>query len=54
VSGAGEPADPMTSLAEGAIQCHELFSAYVSAGFTRPEALQIVIGIVAAYIKPQQ
>jgi hypothetical protein len=54
VSGAGEPADPMTSLAEGAIQTHELFMAYVNAGFTRSEALRIVIGIVAAHVRPQQ
>lgn len=40
----------MTSLAEGAAQVHELFTAYQESGFSRPEALQIVIGIITAYI----
>lgn len=44
------PDDPMTALAEGAAQAHELFSAYMDAGFTRPEALQITIGIIKASI----
>ena len=42
------PLDPFTQLAEGAAQAHELFSAYVGAGFTRAEALQILIGIMVA------
>jgi hypothetical protein len=42
------PPDPFTHLAEGAAQAHELFSAYVGAGFRRDEALQILIGIMAA------
>jgi hypothetical protein len=28
--------------------------AYVNAGFTRSEALRLVIGIVAAHVRPQQ
>ena len=45
-----EPEDPITLLAEGAAQVHELFMAYVNAGFGRAEALQIVIGIITAPI----
>lgn len=46
------PADPMTQLAEGAAQGHELFMSYVDAGFTRQEALAILIGILTAHISP--
>lgn len=44
------PQNPLSALASAAAQLHELFMAYVNAGITRPEALQIVIGI----IRPQQ
>ena len=47
------PADPLTELAKGAAQAHELFMAYVDAGFTRQEALQIVIGMITAGIATQ-
>lgn len=40
------PEDPMTALSEAAAGMHELFSAYVNAGFARAEALQIVIAIM--------
>jgi hypothetical protein len=40
----------MTQLAQGAAQGHEVFTAYVSAGFSRGEALQILIAILAAGI----
>lgn len=40
------PQDPIGQLAEGAAQLHELFMSYVDAGFTRSEALQIIIGII--------
>lgn len=53
--GDGEgPADPFSALAEGAAQLHELFTAYTNAGFSRPEALQIVIAMVTASIRPPQ
>jgi hypothetical protein len=42
------PQDPITDLAAGAAQCHELFVSYVEAGFTEAQALQIVIGILTA------
>jgi hypothetical protein len=44
------PPDPMSQLATGAAQQHELFMAWVSAGFTRAEALQLLIVIVTAGI----
>ena len=44
------PPDPFTQLAEGAAQQHELFMAYVNAGFTRAEALQILLGVMAVAI----
>ena len=48
------PGDPMTALAEGAAQMHELFTAYVDAGFSRSEALKILIAVVTAGIRPPQ
>lgn len=44
----GVPESPLTVLAAGAAQTHELFEAYVEAGFTRAEALQIVISLLTA------
>lgn len=49
-----EPAEPMTQLAESAAQTHELFTAYVGSGFSRAEALQIVMAILSAPFRPQQ
>jgi hypothetical protein len=43
-----EVLDPLTELAKGAAQIHEMFTAYVDAGFSRPEALQIIIGVLTA------
>lgn len=43
-----EPENPLTALAAGAAQVHEMFTAYVAAGFTRAEALQVVIAVLAA------
>jgi hypothetical protein len=42
------PEDPISELAATAAQLHELFTACMSAGFTRSEALQIVIGTATA------
>ena len=39
------PADPVTALAEGAAQIHELFQAYLDAGFAADQALYLT-GIV--------
>ncbi len=43
---ASVPNDPLTFLAEAAAQQHELFMAWVNAGFTRAEALQMIIAIM--------
>ena len=42
------PANPVTPLNEMANQTHEMFLAYIEAGFTRFEALQIIIGITSS------
>lgn len=47
-----EPLDPMTQLQQAATQVHELFLAYVAAGFTEPQALQLVCSTIAAYVRP--
>lgn len=42
-----------TPLAMGAIQSHELLTAHVAAGFTRAEAMQVVLTVyVASIFKP--
>ena len=38
----------MTALAEGAAQLHELFTAYLKAGFSRREALYLTGQLMAA------
>ncbi|MFB8182610.1 hypothetical protein ACFC8N_42805 [Streptomyces sp. NPDC055966] len=43
---ADTPQDPITALAEGATQLHELFVAHMEAGFTEAQALQIIIAII--------
>jgi hypothetical protein len=42
------PEDPISALAAGVAQQHEMFMAYVDAGFTRPEALKIIIAMLTA------
>lgn len=44
------PQDPMTMLAQGAAAQHEIFMAYVHAGFTRGEALQIIIAMITTHM----
>ena len=51
---AAGPLDPMSVLAEGAAQMHELFMAYADAGFARAEALKIVIAMLTANFRPPQ
>jgi len=36
------PKDPMTELVGAAISCHEMYSAFQAAGFTKKEALYLV------------
>lgn len=47
-----EPEDPITQLAEGAASAHELFTAYVEAGFTENQALYLVAQMVTAAMRP--
>lgn len=42
------PQDPITDLAAGAAQVHELYLAYVNAGFTEMQALHLVVAILTA------
>lgn len=39
-------ASDMTALMQGAVVLHEMFMSYVEVGFTREEALAIVIGVL--------
>lgn len=41
-----ETEDPVTPLQEMAHTNHEIFACYVNAGFTRPEALDIIIEMI--------
>lgn len=47
------PPDPVSALAEGAAQIHELFTAYMNAGFARQEALYLVGVILTAGMRGQ-
>jgi hypothetical protein len=49
-----ELSDPIGGLTAGAISIHELFIAYVDAGFTREEALEIIIRMMTAGLKPPE
>jgi hypothetical protein len=44
------PADPMTQMAEGAAEVHEMFLSYVAAGFTNAQAITLVSAILTALI----
>jgi hypothetical protein len=41
------PQDPLSAMGTAAASIHEMFLAYVKAGFTRPEALHM-LGIMLA------
>jgi hypothetical protein len=42
------PHDPLTNLAAAAAQLHEAYEAFIDAGFTESQAMQMVCAIVAA------
>jgi hypothetical protein len=48
------PDDPISPLAEGAAQLHELFLCYVKTGFTEAQALYLIGQIIAAGAKGGQ
>ncbi|WP_416476915.1 hypothetical protein [Streptomyces sp. LKA04] len=43
-----EPQDPITQLVAVAVQLHELYEAYLSAGFTEAQAFELVKVTLAA------
>jgi hypothetical protein len=43
----------MTALMQGAVAAHELLMAHVEAGFTREEAMQILIAVMTATVREQ-
>ncbi|QCX81257.1 hypothetical protein C9F11_38370 [Streptomyces sp. YIM 121038] len=43
-----DPEDPITELAAAAVQLHEAYTAYLQAGFTEPQAFELVKTILAA------
>lgn len=45
-----EPENPLSVLVAGAIQWHELYVSLQAAGFTPPEAMALLIGVVQAGI----
>lgn len=44
--GGDMPADPVTDLAAGAAQLHELYEAYVGAGFSEQQAMQLLCATI--------
>ncbi|MEV0608109.1 hypothetical protein AB0I61_17260 [Polymorphospora rubra] len=44
------PVSPITEMAAGAAATHELYLAYVEAGFTAQQAMQLMCAIVSAGI----
>jgi hypothetical protein len=40
------PPDPITVLMAGAVQMHELYLAFMKAGFTEDQALRLVIAVI--------
>lgn len=48
------PVNPFGALAAAALAAHEMFSAYLEAGFTRAEALHLVTAILVAGTQNQQ
>ncbi len=45
------PDDPFTAQNEGAVVQHELFKAWVAAGFTDEQALELLKAVVTAMIR---
>jgi hypothetical protein len=43
---------PLTALAVGATQLHELYVAYMRAGFTESQAMSLILAMVAAWTPP--
>jgi hypothetical protein len=48
------PPAPLTELGAAAVGMHEMFQAYVAAGFTEAQAMQIVCAVLTAGINQLQ
>lgn len=48
-----DPSDPITELAAAAAQLHEVYLAYIEAGFTEPQAFDLVKTILASSLGGQ-
>jgi hypothetical protein len=44
------PDDPMTTLGEQAHNLHELYLAFVNAGFSADQAMQLIASVMAAAV----
>lgn len=44
------PDSPMTALAEGAAQIHEMYAAYMDAGFPEERAFDLVSAVLLFYL----
>jgi hypothetical protein len=41
-----DQSEPFSQLVEAAISAHEMFKAYMQAGFTEDQALKLVVGLM--------
>jgi hypothetical protein len=48
------PQDPITALVQAAASVHEMFLAYLAAGFTEQQALYLIAQVLAAGATAQQ
>ena len=44
------PTDPMSNILTGAVSMHEMYKAYVKAGFSKSQAMQLVATALRAVI----
>lgn len=45
-----DPEDPVTELAASAVQLHELHLAYLAAGFTEAQAMELIKALLMASV----
>jgi hypothetical protein len=48
------PSDPVSDLAMGAAQIHELYAEYVAAGFTKKQAMSLVLTMLTESLRQQR
>lgn len=44
------PESPMTAMAEGAAQLHEMYTAYMEAGFSEERAFDLITTFLMSYL----